>query len=889
MYAFNSGFSQGKDWFVYTIRESLRSYVNVYHLGKPCFTENGNADAVLALDEGYVQKQFKQDHGEVEARSASPVLDESDAFVRAPSVVASDRDWEDSVSDWGEDPVPSYGMGPDVVGMVARNVLDNMIVEVEKRTSAGAVFGAHTRRRLAMEAIARETRARNLLRVEEENKRQKEAADLAAKNLLDQQRVEQEQLRKKQQEQDMQLNETQEREKEQQRRRQEDLEKEQATQKISDEEKQRAKDLAGDREALEERQRLLSIREQELQQRATKQDLNKKQQEQLLQQQQKAIEDSRVLIEKKQEAREVDLNARENDLNTKEDEQLDGAAKDMRLIQKKQTALDGQRDEQAREAAALTTQLAALDGQRDRQARKAAQSDEKARKQTRLRKALNRLQERQRLDAHALDTRLASIQTVEMNTFKALGDLAEDVLGKAEAVDAAQQRIQIVLDQREFNQKLQAHTFATELAGLEAIEKQLDNTAASLQLQRSRQPMGPTANGAGVGVRVGAAAGGDTTDAEAARLRQELADQRRELRGVKKELLRKEWDVADIEREAEDLYDRLGGRPPPPAPTVDPTVEFKFKDYHGALDYGDWIKAMDALCLFRDTDKSYVLFHTDWQTVLHENGLLLAKIAARAVPFRTWELSRAFFEANKGSCRLIPFWSNLYYQFGLITQRLTEENLRPWGAGQRERLIGWCRTVCTAAQGQLYKDEADYVERGAVDRRRYRKMYNSCHGCLRWFWHADNDLHVDIRFLDKIMSAYFTEYVTFEYDDLPLSHIREADILRGVFEIENWDEIDAQDIAQTLDDEVERAEAECVTFGTQTLRVSRRCRAALETISKWKWRVRDNADARAVYARIYEHARQGEDGGVSAAAMLRVQAVEHHRRYTLHEGPTGEC
>jgi hypothetical protein len=386
-----------------------------------------------------------------------------------------------------------------------------------------------------------------------------------------------------------------------------------------------------------------------------------------------------------------------------------------------------------------------------------------------------------------------------------------------------------------------------------------------------------------------AAAGGDA--AAAARIKG-LQQRLGLLRGVNAGLLRQTniagLKLAEKDREADELYKKLGGRPAPAAPPVDPTAEFRFRDYLGALDYGDWIAAMDALCLFRDTDRSYVLFQTDWQTMLHENGLLLAKIAGRAVPFLTWELSRAFFEANKGSCQLIPFWNNLYFQFGLITERLTRENLRPWGAGERERLIGWCRTVCAGGQKRLYKDKADYDRRGTKDRRVYRAMYNCCHGPLRWFWYRENDLHVDIRFLDKIMSAYLTEIGPLYTDDMSNSLITEGDILNHVLENEEYTKEEVVNEAVLLDIEIERAETAWNPDDDDCLEVTADCRDTLEKISKWKWRVKQNAKAEATYARIYEEARQQETAAAPAATMLWVQAVEHHRRYTLHQCPTGE-
>ena len=197
--------------------------------------------------------------------------------------------------------------------------------------------------------------------------------------------------------------------------------------------------------------------------------------------------------------------------------------------------------------------------------------------------------------------------------------------------------------------------------------------------------------------------------------------------------------------------------------------------------------------------------------------------------------------------------------------------------------------MCAFAQKRLYKDEADFTERGAGDRKGYRAMYNSCHGPLRWFRYGDNELHVDIRFLDKIMSAYFTERIAMLDTDVSDSCVVEGDILKHVFEIENWTQQEATDYAVFLDAEIETAEGDCENNGDDYVDVTADCRDTLETISKWKWRVKKNTSAEAVYARIYEHARQHETAHAPAAAMLCVRAVEHHRRYTLRQCPSGEC
>ena len=146
-------------------------------------------------------------------------------------------------------------------------------------------------------------------------------------------------------------------------------------------------------------------------------------------------------------------------------------------------------------------------------------------------------------------------------------------------------------------------------------------------------------------------------------------------------------------------------------------------------------------------------------------------------------------------------------------------------------------------------------------------------------------MHVDIRFLDKIMSACYSEFTVMDPSSKD-RHQKEADILGDVMQIQGWTYDDARIIANDLHNEV--LDAIDLRLPGASLEVTRECREALETISKWKWRVRDNDTDRAVYARIYEHARRGQTEDAPAAAMLWLQAVEHHRRYTLHQCPTGE-
>lgn len=805
----------------------------------------------LTLDAGHVQEQVKQDHAIVEAGVHADELDDSDDFGSPPPDLQN--------GDWTEIKNAVSGLIDDVENMDPARVLESHIRR-KLASGAHALLLAKMNEKIReqkekheelvekqrLETIALENKERDDRRKADDEARQKQERkrkedDEKETKLLVKQKEDTEQQQAQQREAMEQLRKEQTATEEKAKKAREELAKKQAQTEASAEETALRKALAdGQRKLLEDQQKLQQDTLALQQQTAREKLANAQLKLQIQQERENLIEDKNL--------DKINLDMQKQRLQTQ-------SAADLTLRQKHAADFDRLQQEHDTKSAELAKRVQTL-----QDAVESAASNARL-----LETRQESLDERERLQNER-----ERLQNLQQATLDAAAAPAGPLDGGAAAAASA--------------------------AAAAAAAKAADASAAALaaasaEIVRLKQALAGSSDGGAAAAAAATTAAAAAAAASAAALA--AADQAAEIRRLQRELRAERdkvrdalWDFANLEKEADGLYDRLGGRPAPAGPPVDPTQEFSYRKYHGGFDYGDWIAAMDALCLFRDTDRSYALFHMDWQTVLHENGLLLAKIAARAVPFGTWELSRAFFKANEGSCRLTPLWNNLYFQFGLITQRLTEENLRPWVTGERERLIGWCRTVCTFAQKRLYKDEADFIKRGGDDRRGYRAGYNSSHGPLRWFWYGDHELHVDIRFLDKIMSAYFSEFTVIDPSSMKEIYLDEARSLAGVMQIQGWTYEEATVISNDLHKEVQ--DAIDLRFPGASLDVTPRCRKALETISKWKWRVRDNDTHRAVYARLYEHARRGQTEDAPAAGMLWLQAVEHHRRYTLRQCPTGE-
>lgn len=349
-----------------------------------------------------------------------------------------------------------------------------------------------------------------------------------------------------------------------------------------------------------------------------------------------------------------------------------------------------------------------------------------------------------------------------------------------------------------------------------------------------------------------------------------------------------------------------GDDAPPVVPWRKPF--FNFRRYQAAAGIEEALQALDSLSSFRDSDTSYILFHTDLGVVLAENERLRSAVVdSQSRPSASWTGAKGYIVANAGSHRLSSLWRNLYYQFGLMTERLTTDTLRPWGDGQWEWLIGLCKTVCTAAQGQLYADAAAFDRKSKADLDVYQRGYNGSHGTLRWFMiettvrdgarrtstgnpvYVTEDLHVDIRFLDKILTSCLAG--DYDCDELRVDCSLQENILWNVFRLDDGVTIqNAYNVISDIKREIRAAHGARAHAlrPTPHVKVSEYCRELLGGVSKWKWAV-DDAREGAHYADIYNFAMARETVADPAASMLFIQAVEHHRRYKLHQAGSGEC
>ena len=78
---------------------------------------------------------------------------------------------------------------------------------------------------------------------------------------------------------------------------------------------------------------------------------------------------------------------------------------------------------------------------------------------------------------------------------------------------------------------------------------------------------------------------------------------------------------------------------------------------------------------------------------------------------------------NVKSSRMIPFWRNLYYQFGLVYSSL-EGNLRPSRVPQHRYLLECCMTIFGTAQLQLYGKIDNWKASYEDDLDLYQSTYN---------------------------------------------------------------------------------------------------------------------------------------------------------------------
>jgi hypothetical protein len=271
------------------------------------------------------------------------------------------------------------------------------------------------------------------------------------------------------------------------------------------------------------------------------------------------------------------------------------------------------------------------------------------------------------------------------------------------------------------------------------------------------------------------------------------------------------------------------------------------------------MKALNWISAFASLDREhYCMLQNALPAVLRETEKSIRK--KRGGFFGSFNDSAAYLAENAALRRMVPFWQNVYYQFGLVAMTL-HHALRPSAVTEWTYLVNCCETVAVAAQGILYADLSDWEDRYEEDLRMYQESYNTRHDTLRWF---EDDrggyLHVDIRRLDPILTICATRHER-------ITEV-EQDILQEVFRVEGWDIEDADEHAIDL---VNSAGKDEPTHA-----------ALLDEVFLWKWKV--NAGAEKTYSRIYEEAMKRCAGTEPAPRMMYVEAVNEHRRYDTRGG-----
>lgn len=275
----------------------------------------------------------------------------------------------------------------------------------------------------------------------------------------------------------------------------------------------------------------------------------------------------------------------------------------------------------------------------------------------------------------------------------------------------------------------------------------------------------------------------------------------------------------------------------------------------------DAMKALDSISLFIDTDKeNYCSINNVLPVVMKQTQKWIEK--ERNGSFVSFQKSTQYVSENAKLSRMIPFWKNLYYQFGLIHISL-EGSLRPSRVPQHTHLLECCETICGAAQWQLYAKYDNWSGSYEEDLDLYQSTYNKTHGTLRWF-EDDNEnyLHISIHGLNPILTIWIM--------DDKREHKVERSILKKVFKITD----------------VEYNEAsKCMSLMKDTRHDNPTAYAKLLTlVLEWDWNVKTGEEQ--VYNNIYDAAvKECEQKGMSQR-MMYIEAVEHHRRYDTQVGPS---
>lgn len=275
----------------------------------------------------------------------------------------------------------------------------------------------------------------------------------------------------------------------------------------------------------------------------------------------------------------------------------------------------------------------------------------------------------------------------------------------------------------------------------------------------------------------------------------------------------------------------------------------------------DAMKALDSFSLFIDTDKeNYCLVNNAIPVVMKQTEKWIEK--ERNGSFGSFQKSIKYVSENAKSSRMIPFWKNLYYQFGLIHISL-DGNLRPSRVPQHLHLLECCETICRVAQWQLYENFANWNVSYQEDLDMYQSTYNKTHGTLRWF-EDDNEnyLHVSIHRLNPILTIWMM--------DDKSHHKVERRILKRVFEIKNCDYDEAVLVTSQLKD---KKDSDYLVYSQ-----------FLHGILEWNWNVTTGEEW--VYNKIYDESKKICDENGITPKMMYIEAVEHHRRYDTQVGPS---
>jgi len=269
------------------------------------------------------------------------------------------------------------------------------------------------------------------------------------------------------------------------------------------------------------------------------------------------------------------------------------------------------------------------------------------------------------------------------------------------------------------------------------------------------------------------------------------------------------------------------------------------------------IEALDYISLFIDTDKeNYCLIQNALPVVMVQTEKWIKK--QRDGRFGSFAKSKKYIETNAKSKKMIPFWRNLYYQFGLIAITL-EGNIRPSNVTTWEKLFVCCMTISATAQWQLYKNRNIWKQKHKNDLRTYQSNYNTTHETLKWFTDKKNNyLHVDIRSLDSILTIWIADS-----DDK-----FDKDILKKIFKVEG---IKTAEIRNSIWDLVDNLSNGGHVYSN-----------ALKNICRWNWNIKRGAEK--MYDTMYENVKIICETQKISPRMVYFEAVEHHRRYDSRVG-----